>query len=361
MDSKYFEPAEFKGSHFNIGVEYGKFVRPEFGKIVDRYAENYLRKHDPQQVRAVKEGMEEYLNTHAPELIEEMHGIAEGSGVPFDDVLKHNLCSFINTALTAGDSVKDKGCTSVGFSDSDRGPLLGKNTDCGDPTPDNLKRFMPMLLWRPSNGLAFMGSTHMGTVWRHVGINGKGLALGGSSVSGGVGGGSSGLTDGFIGRLFLERCSTVAEAVNLVETHRFVGQGVNFIVVDEKGDVAVFELSVEGKVIHRLNGKRHLLTTNFYASGKLKHSPNCQEWLVNNSKGRHDFLSSVKPVAGGTFSLEQMKKVLCHHSERGGICQHTDKNRMSTTLSTVAVCRERVLLTAWGKPCETEFRVYRVD
>lgn len=360
MDASAFAPSEFGGSHFDIGVGYGRSVRQEFGQVVDRYAEGYIRKHDPERVRAVKEGMEQYLAAHAPELIEEMRGIAEGSGVPFDDVLKHNLCSFINTALTAGASVEVARCTSVGFSRSDRGPLLGKNTDCGDPTPDNLKRFMPMLVWRPSDGLASIGNTHMGTVWRHVGVNEKGLALGGSSVSGGIGGGWSGLTDGFLGRLFLERCATAAEAVALVDAHTFVGQGVNFIVVDEKGDVAVFELSVEGKVVHRLDGRGHLFTTNFYASGRLQHNPDRQE-MIGNSKGRYDFLSGLRPLAGEAFNLEQMKEVLRHHGDRGAICQHADRNRMSTTLSTIAICRERTLLTAWGKPCDAEFRAYRLN
>jgi isopenicillin-N N-acyltransferase-like protein len=360
MDASALAPSEFGGSHFDIGVGYGRDVRQAFGPVVDRYAENYIRKHDPGRVRAVKEGMERYLADCAPELLEEMRGIAEGSGVPYEDVLGHNLCSFIHTALTAGVSGEPARCTSVGFSRSDLGPLLGKNTDCGDPTPDNLKRFMPMLVWRPSGGLASVGNTHMGTVWRHVGLNGKGLALGGSSVSGEVGGGWSGLTDGFLGRLFLERCATVAEAVALVERHTFVGQGVNFIVVDEAGDAAVFELSVEGKVVHRLDGRGHLFTTNFYASGRLRHNPGRQE-MVENSKGRHDFLSELRPPAGEAFTLEQMEGVLRHHGDRGAICQHQDRNRMSTTFSTIALCRERTLLTAWGKPCDAAFHAYRLN
>ncbi|GEM_PF-3720450 len=45
------------------------------------------------------------------------------------------------------------------------------------------------------------------------------------------------------------------------------------------------------------------------------------------------------------FTLPQLKR-------------HTDRNRMSTTFSTIALCRERVLLTAWGKPCDTAFQAY---
>jgi len=358
MEADRFALSEFGGSHFDIGVGYGRSVKQAFGQVVNRYAEGYIRKHDPERVRAVKEGMEQYLATQAPELIEEMRGIAEGSKVPYEDVLRHNLCSFIHATLTEGEPVRATGCTSIGFSDSDRGPLLGKNTDCGDPTPDNLTRFAPMLLWRPSGGLGSIGNTHMGTVWRHVGINDRGLALGGSSVSGGVGGFRPGLTDGFLGRLFLERCATVEEAVALVEAHPFVGQGVNFIVADERGDAATFELSVEGKVVERLNGRSHLFTTNFYASGKLRHGPTCEAWFLDNSKGRRDFLAGLQPGPDGKFRFEQMAQVLRHHGEKGGICQHTDRNRMSTTFSTIALCRERALLTAWGKPCDAEFQVY---
>ena len=86
--------------------------------------------------------MEGYLRDHAPTLIEEMAGIAEGSGVSFADVFKHNLCSCIGTALSSEASVREtEHCTSIGFPNSNRGPLLGKNTDCGDPEMRGLSMF----------------------------------------------------------------------------------------------------------------------------------------------------------------------------------------------------------------------------
>ena len=360
MGPEYFEVRETGGSPFDIGVRYGEWIKSGFSRIVAQYAEAYLKKYDPARVEVIREGMEGYLRDYAPTLIEEMVGIAEGSGVAFDDVFKHNLCSCIGTTLSAEAPVREAAhCTSIGFPNSDRGPLLGKNTDCGDPEA-SLIRFVPMLLWRPSTGLASLGFTHMGTVWRHVGVNEKGLALGGSSVSGRVADFEPGLTDGFLGRLFLDRCATVGEAVSLVEAHPFVGAGVNFIVVDEAGDAAVFELSAEGKVVERLNGHSHLFTTNFYASGKLRHGPDSQAWALDNSRARHAFLTRVEPDRDGGFRFEQMEEVLCHRAEAGAVCQYGDVNGMSTTISTVAVCKERALLTAWGKPCDTPYRMYRV-
>ncbi len=360
MNPVCYKVREIGGSPFEIGVRYGELIKTGFSRIVARYAEIYLKKHDPARVEDIKEGMEGYLRDHAPTLIEEMAGIAQGSGVPFDDVFKHNLCSCIGTTLSAEASVREAThCTSIGFPNSDRGPLLGKNTDCGDPET-SLIRFVPMLCWRPSTGLASLGLTHMGTVWRHVGVNEKGLALGGSSVSGKVVDFEPGLTDGFLGRLLLERCATVVEAVNLVEAHPFVGAGVNLIVVDEAGDAAVFELSAEGKAVERLNGHSHLFTTNFYASGKLRHGSDSQEWVLDNSRARQGFLTGIEPDGNGRLRFEQMEEVLRHRARQGAICQYSDVNRMSTTISTVAICRERALLTAWGKPCDTPYRMYRV-
>ena len=360
MNPGYHKAREIAGSPFEIGVRYGESIKTEFSRIVAQYAEIYLKKHDPARVEVIREGMEGYLRDHAPTLIEEMAGIAEGSGVPFDDVFKHNLCSCIGTTLVAEASVRDtEHCTSIGFPNSNRGPLLGKNTDCGDPE-SSLIRFMPMLLWRPSNGLASLGLTHMGTVWRHVGVNEMGLALGGSSVNGTVLDFKPGLTDGFLGRLILDRCATVEEAVNLVEAHPFVGAGVNFIVVDDADDAAVIELSTEGRVTERLNGHSHMYTTNFYASGKLRHGSDSQEWVLDNSRARHAFLTGIEPDRDGRLRFEQMEKVLRHQARQGAICQYGDVNGMSTTMSTVAICRERALLTAWGKPCDTPYRMYRI-
>ena len=184
MNPRYHRVREIAGSPFEIGVRFGESIKTGFSRIVAQYAENYLKKHDPARVEVTREGMEGYLRNHAPTLIEEMAEIAEGSGVSFDDVFKHNLCSCIGTTLSSDASVREAAhCTSIGFPNSNRGPLLGKNTDCGDPE-SSLIRFVPMLCWRPSTGLASLGLTHMGTVWRHMGVNEKGLALGGSSVMG---------------------------------------------------------------------------------------------------------------------------------------------------------------------------------
>ena len=184
MNPGNFEVREIAGSPCQIGLRYGQSIKSGFSRIVARYAENYLKNHDSARVEVISEGMEGYLRDHAPTLIEEMAGIAEGSGVSFADVFKHNLCSCIGTTLSSEASVREAAhCTSIGFPNSNRGPLLGKNTDCGDPET-SLIRFVPMLCWRPSTGLASLGLTHMRTVWRHVGVNEKGLALGGSSVMG---------------------------------------------------------------------------------------------------------------------------------------------------------------------------------
>ncbi len=345
MNPGNFEVREIAGSPYQIGLRYGQSIKSGFSRIVAQYAENYLKNHDPARVEVIREGMEGYLRVQAPTLIEEMAGIAEGSGVSFDDVFKHNLCSCIGTTLSAKASVRDTAhCTSIGFPNSNRGPLLGRNTDCGDPE-SSLIRFVPMLCWRPSTGLASLGLTHMGTVWRHVGVNDKGLALGGSSVSGPVVDFEPGLTDGFLGRLILDRCATVEEAVNLAEAHPFVGAGVNFIVVDDAGDAAVIELSTEGRVTKRLNGHSHLSTTNFYASTKLRHGPDSQEWVLDNSRARHAFLTGIEPDGDGGLRFEQMEKVLRHRARQGAICQYWDVNGMSTTISTVTICRARGLLT----------------
>ena len=40
-----------------------------------------------------------------------------------------------------------------------------------------------------------------------------------------------------------------------------------------------------------------------------------------------------------------MEEVLCHQARQGAICQYWDVNGMSTTISTVTICRARGLLT----------------
>lgn len=40
MDPGYLEVREIEGSPFDLGVRYGEFIKPEFGRIVAQYAES---------------------------------------------------------------------------------------------------------------------------------------------------------------------------------------------------------------------------------------------------------------------------------------------------------------------------------
>ena len=130
----------------------------------------------------------------APALEEELQGIADGSGVPFELLLEVNL-----RALHY--------CTVIAFTRSDVGPLLGKNLDFA------VYAYQVLFTVRPDKGHAMTHIGCAGSVASYGGINSKGLAMGHAIVPLGEDVGDGGLPVAFLRRLALQHCATTSEAV----------------------------------------------------------------------------------------------------------------------------------------------------
>ncbi|MEJ2584733.1 MAG: C45 family autoproteolytic acyltransferase/hydrolase [Robiginitalea sp.] len=84
------------GSGYDLGFEHGQKLKAEIEAIVSKWKENTRAalKKDPETVLDAffeYAHFEDAIKTHAPELYEEVQGIAEGSGQAFRDILVLNL------------------------------------------------------------------------------------------------------------------------------------------------------------------------------------------------------------------------------------------------------------------------------
>ena len=95
----------------------------------------------------------------APALLEELKGIADGSGFPYRQLLEINLRVLHY-------------CTVIAFTRSDAGPLLGKNFDFP------AYAYQVLITIQPEKGHSLTGVGCAGSVALYGGVNTAGLAMG---------------------------------------------------------------------------------------------------------------------------------------------------------------------------------------
>ena len=62
----------------------------------------------------------------APEFLEEIHGIADGCNLSFEEISAYNC-------LTEMVNVPTEGCTNFAFADTEEGPVIAKTNDANMP------------------------------------------------------------------------------------------------------------------------------------------------------------------------------------------------------------------------------------
>ena len=136
------------GNNYDIGFEIGRKFRPQIvdflGKSKRLKLLRKLEKRDPRLQKLVR-----YGEMYFPQYIEEIKGIAEGSGSSLTDILLIN-CKY---------DFSRKGCTTVIFRGSDR-IILAHNED---NTKDNLNNCCLLKVY-PEVGTPFISFCYPGMI-----------------------------------------------------------------------------------------------------------------------------------------------------------------------------------------------------
>jgi len=122
-------------------------------------------------------------------------------------------------------------------------------------------------------------------------------------------------------RLWLDRCATVQEALDLLETvdvrhDAAVGSGYHYMVADEGGDCAVVEFDKEDgwktMIVRKADGAKHMLVTNHLLSEKYYTTepdpavgnPHSKSWW------RYETAGAYLQEHNGTLSLDEAQECL---------------------------------------------------
>jgi len=268
-----------------------------------------------------------------------MQGIAEGSHLPYRDVLAYNALADIWMVHVF--------CTAMGWADAPDGPVVGKTNDIGQ----HKEQYHQPFRRRSGEGVPAVWATWPGTVWSNCFVNGQGLTHGGASL-GMIARSEEGIPSNCTYRVIMDRCGSVESVLALCERTPVMHHPSHNVLADAAGALVATELTPEGPRVCQGPGQAIVRATNHFCPGPWEGRDSGEPRHVANSTRRFANLQRLADALPHT--IEGMVQVLRDHAEVGQVCQHGNEDMWSSA-AYVALPSQRCLLVAQGQPCEAEF------
>lgn len=341
-----------EGTPYDRGRQYGLRAAEPIRQNAEIYRQ-LLEHHTGQSQEAINKAVQTFdpiLEVHAPELLVEMRGIADGAGCDLLDVLLINVRSELMaiadecTALAAGPDVTDGGQV-----------LLAQNWDwytSVQPEPILLRIRQP----KKPEILTLVEAGQVGK----IGMNSAGLGVCLNFLDHADRG--SGLPVHVILRQMLD-CAHLGAAIR--EAYRVPrGGAANILLAHSHGEV--FDLELTATDIDYLYGDSGwLVHTNHFESPRLRGSDtgisSSMSTLARAARARRLLSTAARQRK---VRLETFESILTDHAYGAyGICRHVDPEepalqQTATRASVIMDLSERILHVAAGQPCQQEHQTF---
>jgi isopenicillin-N N-acyltransferase like protein len=343
---------EVKGGARERGQQQGEAARAEALRAMDRYREILPQAIGLSWEASLREARKflPYGEEVFPEYVEEMRGIAEGSGLSFDEVWTLNCYEGLTET-----SQQMWGCTSLAIRDdqtADGHVLVAHNEDWTSVDREHVY----LVRSRPDNGPAFVGMTY-GPLLVNIGLNDEGIGVAIDSVY---------PTDERVGvpRILSSRAvldaRTIGQAIRACVAKLRAG-GYVYLLADPHGELYTVETAAATHVI-LYGDEGWLVHTNHYLAPKMQATESAGTY--SNSNVRLHRARRLLKSQLGHVTVESLQVLLRDHvNYPDSICSHEDPGdppheRECTLVSLIMDLTDRVLWAAPGPPCEGEYAAY---
>jgi isopenicillin-N N-acyltransferase-like protein len=345
------------GSHHEIGLTIGRAMADLIHQQVAVYQKlieqdttiNISWQQAVLQARKYLPFAEEFY----PQYIEELYGIAEGSGADFGDVLTLNTMEAITsdalflkcTSLAVGSEVTESGA----------GVIVAHNEDW---LPDD-KPFVYVAQMEPDDEPAFLALAY-GALLPNLGFNTSGIAHVADSVY---------PNDVRLGipRIIYTRAilgsRTLGQAIQAA-IHRRRDAGYNHLIAGEHGEIYCIEASAT--TYDALYADEHWTAhTNHYTSPMMRPYEEKPEALVH-SRVRYNRVRHLVKGRLGKLTVADFQTILADHiNYPNGICAHVERcdSPLDCTITIASIIIDmaaRTMWVCWGNPCRATYYPYRL-
>ncbi|MBI3096802.1 MAG: hypothetical protein HYY93_00935 [Planctomycetes bacterium] len=245
------------GTPREMGRQAGAAMRDDIITLRDQYLLSFASTGERREyLRRGALSMEKHIPSP---YLEEMHGLAEGAGLPYEDIL------LANTFLDVARLTECSTFVVPAERSADGEALFGRNLDFADR--DCAHRFSRVVVYHPAAGRPFLAVTWPGMIGVLSGMNEDGLACAVMNVYG-YGDSADGMPYTLQFRRILEEAGTTAEAIRIGQsTPRTCGN--NLMVCDATGAAAVLEETAKQCEVRRREGEMVIWSTNHFRSKSL--------------------------------------------------------------------------------------------
>jgi len=290
-----------------------------------------------------------YVEGYAPHMLEELRGMAEGSGIPVEDLM---LLQVRNQLLAE----RDSGCTSFAVAAPAGGrSVVGQNWD-NDPA---LNPYTVVLTRRPAGKPALMNITQAGLI-AYIGLNSAGIGLCLNTLP--APSRPLGVPHYFTVRGIFEATSLDDAAQAVRRAERAIPANIMMSTPQGPADL---EVTLDGVHVLRDGGR-----------GMVTHANHCEHpdlLPINDrfpeliqSRPRKMRIEKLLGEADRPMVLENLKNALRDHENYPtSICRHPNDHpttgHWATTFSALIEPDAGLMHVSRGNPCENPYETYRLN
>lgn len=349
--SKSFPFFRFKGTHREIGKQYGEACRDLIKKHSDLAFNRLTSKINVSRQQVLDAAIEyrPFVKKYASFLDEEILGIAEGANIPLPEVYFLQLRAEIYRDLEVNDE-----CTTFAIlpeATADGKPLIGQNADL----PNFYSEIGVIIEFVPEGEPSCLMITPAGQI-SYIGINSLGLGVFANFLN--CDGWRIGFPRYMYSRLSLTK-GTVNEAIDAVRSVKRASSR-NLMMLDTKGNAANLETTpTRDAVLQPEDGV--LAHSNHYISNDLVDEERQTDEYMVNTCARLKRMKNLLKDNHGQLDVEVMTSIL---RDREGyphtLCRElTDSDTDTITFaSVIARPSEGKLWIAMGPPNKYEYKCY---
>ena len=295
-----------------------------------------------------------FLEKDQPEQWEEMHGIADGAQLPFDDILMINVPThFMRNCFS-------QECSMIlvrGNATADGYTYLVKNRDL------ELTVHQVLVEYHYSDGMSITETGGAGIItYPSIGINSFGLSVTSTGTATGTPGGvaASILDDTLFdhNHIFvnihhlLRNCHTAHEVLTTLDSYPRIN-GLNVIAAD-KTSAAVIEMERTGYQVQWAADDGVLFRTNHYCLDGYREK-NATREVYPSTYLRYERISQLLEQCRGHVRFQDLLRILSDHANGpvNSLCCHQTEHSPRRTVSCgIVVLEDSQLFTTPGNPCE---------
>ena len=359
MSIQPFDVIELSGTPFEIGREHGERA----GTLINNSVVNYKKMFkelvglDWAQVKALAEDYIEPIHNCDPDILEELHGIACGSGLTLEDIVAVNARTELIYSNAMGDV---EGCTAVAVMPEKtecKRMLMGQNWDYRPMVANSLV----ILKIKQSGKPDIIMVTEAGMVGK-IGFNSKGICTGLNALS--APSVPKGVPVHVALRLLLNG-ENLTQGASFLEHTPVAGCG-NIVLGSAGGYALNLEIGPDDyDVLTPKNGL--LVHANHYLSERFSHYRGAKGERTINSYLRQDRMQRIFENTAHPATIDDFKRAFSDHSDYpDSICRHPEPKHepsaQAATLYSVIFDLERLEMhLCRGNPCVGEYEVFSLN